>query len=90
MAHAQESDLPIISDLHEFDFQSGTFLEKLVFNNRLFVMIACLLVTLGLGYQATKIRLQAGFEKMLPKAHPYVLNYQANAESLKARCVPLS
>jgi len=83
MAHSQESDLPIIANLNEFDFQSGTFLEKLVFNNRPIVMILCLITTLVLGYQASKIQLQAGFEKMLPKAHQYVLNYQENAGGLK-------
>ena len=83
MAHAPEADLPVISDLREFDFQSGTFLEKLVFNHRPMVMGLCLLVTLVLGYQATKITLQAGFEKTLPKDHPYVLNYQANQIDLK-------
>ena len=83
MAHAPEADLPVISDLREFDFQSGTFLEKLVFNHRPVVMGLCLLVTLVLGYQATKITLQAGFEKTLPKNHPYVLNYQANQIDLK-------
>jgi len=83
MAHSEESDLPVIADLHKFDFQSGTFLERLVFNHRPVVMILCLIATLVLGYQATKIHLQAGFEKMLPKAHQYVLNYQANANALK-------
>ena len=52
MAHGQQSDLPVIADLHEFDLQSGTFLEKLVFNNRAMVMILCLITTLILGYQA--------------------------------------
>jgi predicted RND superfamily exporter protein len=83
MAHVQQSDLPVISDLKDFDFQSGSFLEKLVFNNRPFVIAFCALVTLFLGYQATKIQLQAGFEKTLPKNHPYVLNYQANMNELK-------
>jgi len=83
MAHVQESDLPIISDLHQWDFQSGTFLEKLVFNNRPTVLILCLITTLILGYQATKIQLAAGFEKMLPYAHPYVANYRDNAAGLK-------
>jgi len=83
MAHVQDSDLPIIADIKDFDPQSGTFLEKLVFNNRPVVMILCLITTIVLGYQATKIQLQAGFEKMLPKAHQYVLNYQANAGALK-------
>ena len=83
MAHVQESDLPIIADLHKFDFQSGTFLERLVFNNRPTVMILCLITTLVLGFQATKIQLAAGFEKMLPYAHPYVANYRDNAAALK-------
>ncbi|MCB1690682.1 MAG: RND family transporter [Halioglobus sp.] len=83
MAHASQSDLPVIANLREFDDQSGTFLEKLVFNNRGIVLSLCVLVTLILGFQATKIQLQAGFEKTLPKAHEYVLNYQANQNGLK-------
>ena len=83
MAHATQSDLPVIADLKDFDFQSGTFLERLVFNHRGMVLILCALVTLVLGYQATKIQLQAGFEKTLPKAHQYVINYQANRSELK-------
>ena len=83
MAHATQSDLPVIGDLSEFDDQSGTFLEKLVFNHRAIVVILCVLVTLVLGFHATKIQLQAGFEKTLPKAHQYVINYQANRNELK-------
>ena len=83
MAHSEKSDLPIISDLHEFDYDSGTFLERLVFNHRGIVMILCALVTLVLGYQAFQIELKAGFEKTLPKAHKFVINYQANRNDLK-------
>ena len=83
MASSQESDLPVISDLRDFDFHSGTFLERLVFYNRPTVVVLCVLVTLVLGYLATGIRLQAGFETTLPKSHPYVLNYRANQTDLK-------
>jgi predicted RND superfamily exporter protein len=83
MAHATESDLPVIADLSKFDYQSGSFLERLVFNNRQMVLILCALVTLVLGFQATKIQLQAGFEKTLPRAHEFVLNYQENRNELK-------
>jgi predicted RND superfamily exporter protein len=83
MAHAPKSDLPVISELKDFDFQSGTFLEKLVFNHRPIVMVLCLIATIVLGYQATKIKLQAGFEKTLPKNHEYVLNYNDNRNELK-------
>lgn len=83
MAKGTLTDLPVISDLRNFDQNSGNFLENLVFNHRRTVLILCALVTIVLGYQATKIQLQAGFEKTLPKAHPYVLNYQANKNELK-------
>jgi uncharacterized protein len=54
-----------------------------VFNHRATVLVLCALVTVVLGYQATKIQLQAGFEKTLPKNHEYVLNYQDNQNDLK-------
>jgi uncharacterized protein len=83
MAHVEQSELPIISDLNEFDYDSGTFLEKLVFNNRATVMVLCAIVTLVLGFFAFQIELKAGFEKTLPKAHQYVINYQENRTDLK-------
>ena len=83
MAHAEQSELPVISDLNEFDYDSGTFLEKLVFNNRATVMLLCALVTLVLGFLAFQIELKAGFEKTLPKAHEFVINYEANKTDLK-------
>ena len=55
MAHGTQYDLPVIADLVQFDDQSGSLLERLVFNHRAIVMILCALVTLVLGYQATKI-----------------------------------
>lgn len=77
------TDLPVIADLRQFDENSGNFLENLVFNHRRTVLVLCALITLVLGFQATKIQLQAGFEKTLPKAHQFVLNYQANRHELK-------
>lgn len=83
MAHAQSDDLPIISNVDDFDRTTGSFLERLVFNNRPVVVLLCLLATLFLGYKAMDIKLQAGFEKMLPKAHPFVINYRENQDNLK-------
>ena len=82
MATTTQQHLPVISDLNEFDRNSGSSLERLVFNFRPIVMIFCAIVTLVLGYQATKIELKAGFEKMLPQNHPFVINYQENKHEL--------
>jgi len=85
MAHASDgAELPVISNVAEFDMQSGSFIERLVFNNRGLIVIACILATIFLGYYAfNHLKLQAGFEKMLPKNHPYVRNYKENEEHLK-------
>jgi len=85
MAHVENTDdLPVISDPEEFDHNSGALIERLVFNNRGVIVLACILATIFFGYYTFgHLRLQAGFEKMLPKNHPYVQNYKENQEYLK-------
>jgi len=56
-----------------------TLLERLFFNHRPAVLAVLAAITLALGYQATQLRIDAGFEKLLPKKHPYIqtfLEYQ--------------
>ncbi len=83
MAYASVNDLPVIKDLNKFDYQSGTFLEKLVFNNRAIVVALCIVTTMILSFFAVQIELQAGFEKMLPYQHSIVKNYNEHREDLK-------
>lgn len=73
---------PVIADLARFDKQSGSWMERLLFNHRGVVMSLCLALTLILGYQAQALRLNAAFEKMIPTSHPYVVNYLANKAQL--------
>ena len=61
--------------LAQFDPQSGSFLERLLFNHRLVVVLLCALLTAVLGFQAGKLRLNASFEKAIPTGHPYIVNY---------------
>ena len=75
-------EMPVVKELKDFDQKSGNLLERLIFNNRLVVMIACVLVTLLLAYQTTRIVFNASFEKMLPQSHPYIKNYLANKQDL--------
>lgn len=58
-----------------FDPASGSRLERLVFNHRAVVVVVCLLLTLLLGWQATRVVPNASFEGMLPLSHPYLQNY---------------
>lgn len=44
----------------------------LIFYKRRSLLAVLLLITLALGWQASQLRLDAGFEKMLPLEHPYI------------------
>ncbi|WP_185267287.1 efflux RND transporter permease subunit [Halopseudomonas xiamenensis] len=65
----QASDNPV------FDERTGGVVERLLFNHRAIVVLACLLISIFLGYQAGDLRLNAAFEKMIPVSHPYIQNY---------------
>lgn len=52
----------------------ATFLERIIFTHRPFVIIACLLVTIFLAWQATQVRPSTSFEKMIPLQHPFIQN----------------
>src|SRR6195952_3620243 len=69
------SGMPVIAELEDFDMNSGGLLERVIFNNRIPVIIACLLATLVLGFFATRLQVNASFEKMIPSASPYIKNY---------------
>ncbi|MFP6850421.1 MAG: MMPL family transporter [Pseudomonas sp.] len=74
--------MSVVADPSAFDHRSGNPLERLIFNHRVFILIACALVTALLGWQATKLSLNASFEDTLPRSHPYIQNYLANKDSL--------
>jgi predicted RND superfamily exporter protein len=66
------------------DPASGSRLERLVFNHRLVVLVACALITLLLGTLAvTKLTMNASFEKMIPRSHPYIQNFLENRGELR-------
>lgn len=81
-AHAAVALHPVIGSLAGFDRHSGSLAERLLFNNRLLVVLFCLLVTVVLGYQAQGLRMGASFEKMIPVSHPHIINYLANRSEL--------
>lgn len=72
----------VLKNLADFDQKSGTLVERVLFNNRLIVVLICALITAVLGFQATKLRLNASFEKMIPTGHPYIVNYLQHQKEL--------
>ncbi|MBT9487642.1 MAG: RND family transporter, partial [Rubrivivax sp.] len=58
-----------------FDPKSGSLIERALFNHRAVVLVLCALVTALLGWQATRLQLNASFEKTIPGSHPYIRNF---------------
>ncbi|HOM13642.1 MAG TPA: MMPL family transporter, partial [Rubrivivax sp.] len=78
------NDQPLPGGLDAFDPNTGSLLERLVFNHRRAVIVLCALITLALGFlAATRLTLNASFERMLPLSHPYIQNYLENRNELR-------
>ena len=49
---------PVVARLADFDARSGSWPERLLFNNRPWVVALCALLTVLLAWQATRLALQ--------------------------------
>jgi predicted RND superfamily exporter protein len=77
-----DQDMDVISDPKDFNNKSGNLLERLIFNNRILIVLLCVLVTGFFGYQLRHLTVNASFDKMLPTHHPYIQNYLENRDQL--------
>ncbi|MEE1865073.1 MULTISPECIES: efflux RND transporter permease subunit [Pseudomonas] len=75
--------MPVVKTLDEFDAHSGNRLERLIFNHRLLVILFCSLVSVVLAYSATKLVLNASFEKTIPQGQAYIRNYLEHRNDLR-------
>ena len=80
--HDGMPDQEVVGNLADFDVHSGSRTERILFNHRLAILSVCLLVTLAMGFLATRLRLNASFEAMIPTGHPYIANYLAHKRDL--------
>ncbi len=84
MGIKQREAMPVVRTLDQFDSRSGSVLERLVFNNRMAMIVLCTVVSLLLGYlAATRLTQNASFERMLPQSQPYIQNYLLNKQALR-------
>ena len=58
------------------------FSERLIFNNRAVVIMLFVFATLVLAFQASRMKLDAGFEKNIPLNHEYMQTYMAHRKDL--------
>lgn len=57
------------------------FFEKLIFRNRMAVILIFLLSTIYLVFQASQLKLDAGFTKNIPLNHEYMQTYMKHKEN---------
>ncbi|MBY0243561.1 MAG: MMPL family transporter [Burkholderiaceae bacterium] len=74
-SYSSRSDMPTIGDLRDFDRSSGSWIERFIFNNRTVIMLLCLVATAVLAVYATRLQVNANFERMIPVGNPYIQNY---------------
>ncbi|MGF6331071.1 putative RND superfamily exporter protein [Pseudomonas sp. BS3782 TE3695] len=73
----------VVSERSQFDSNSGSSLERLLFNHRGIIMLVCGLLTVLCAFQASKLQVNAGFEDIIPQSHPYIRNYLENKTDLR-------
>jgi predicted RND superfamily exporter protein len=64
------------------DQEQPPIAERILFENRIPVIIVFVLLTAFFAFQALKLEPDASFEKMIPTSHPYIQNYLENKADL--------
>ena len=73
---------PVLKHRRDFDEKTGNRVERLIFNYRALIILAIALVSLFLGWQATRLVVNANFDRMIPTHHPYIQNFIDNRNEL--------
>jgi hypothetical protein len=82
LTNSHSDAMPVMAGMADFDKRSGHLIERLVFNNRILLVAACLVVTALLGLFAMRLQVSASFEDMMPQSQEFVRNYKGHAASL--------
>ncbi|GLR66083.1 RND transporter [Acidocella aquatica] len=85
MNYLQSSDDMRIADIADFDRQSGSVVERILFNHRPIVLLLCLFATIFFGYAALHVRISASYNEMLPTHQPFIVNYFKHYDDLQGQ-----
>ncbi|MFL9867013.1 MMPL family transporter [Paraburkholderia fungorum] len=83
--HSERGEaMPVVRARAEFEAKSGSRLERLIFNHRLWIVAVCVVLTALLAFQAVKSNVSASYERMMPQSSPFIRNYLDNVDSLRS------
>ena len=60
--------------VESFDYDGGSFLERALFNHRIIVVAAWVLITTVLALSIRYLTINTSFESFVPSSHPFVVN----------------
>ena len=75
--------MSVIAKREDFDSRSGNLLERVIFNNRLILIIICGVLSVILAYQALQLEINASFKGMMPQSHPFIQNAEKFSKDLR-------
>ncbi|WP_421911488.1 efflux RND transporter permease subunit [Marinobacter sp.] len=64
--------------------KDGPWLERFLFRHRLAFLLIGLVITLYLGFAASKLSVNASYQKMMPSSHEFIQNYREHADKLRS------
>jgi uncharacterized protein len=67
------------------DLDSGSFVERVLFNHRPIILLLCLTLTIFFGIEATRVKLNASFESTIPIRQPYIVNFFRHYRDLQSQ-----
>jgi len=77
-------DMTVHADINDFDKNSGSFFERILFNNRFVFLLICLAITVVLGIQALNVRVAADYNETIPTHQPFISNYLRHYDELQS------
>lgn len=84
-SYTKSSDVsPSLNTAEGFDKSSGTLLERVLFRHRWVFLAVGFLVTLFFANSASRLEVNASFEKMMPASHEFIENYRTYGNNLRS------
>jgi predicted RND superfamily exporter protein len=72
------------SGLHYPALETARLPEKLIFGNRLAILVVFSLITLFLGFRAYQLQPEASFSKLIPQGHSFIQKMNSHLRDLQA------
>ena len=71
-------------ELHYPAVETARLPERLIFGNRLSILILFSLITVFLAFQAYQLKPEASFSKLIPQGHPFIQKMNSHLRDLQA------